>query len=614
MKTTNCLIAIVWIAAIGLHFAGSEFDEARIKMIKRTSTTLMAMAAAIGLAIAGCDESNVSSQSNESNVNRLSYEDAVAELKTLKNSITWSTQEGDRMEPVALVPGREMDKVLPDIDQYLLTADPPVNDGDVVVEIFVTTKRAWSPAIEGRKRTADGFMAEVAQAFNDEGHTLGDGRRAKVRIRSIASGTGFQYISSETYVPDAFSPVNHLWLKMLEAKGYLLTPIRDHMATSISGVVIKKNKAEELRSTYGTLDVKAVINEVVQGKITIGYTNPFHSSTGLNFLLTTLSTFGDGHEDKMLSPAVIDTFVQFQRSVPFVALTTVEMRESVLKGGSLDAFVMGYQSFVSTEQMQAGYEFVPYGIKNKYPLYAVGNLSPEKREVLELLAMTAERPEFKKLATDYGWNEKYATDYQPTIGLPSGDVLLKAQKLWKQKKDAGRPIAAVFLTDISGSMAGSRLSGVRKALIKGSEFIGPENSIGLVLFDDDVRVVQAIKKFDLKHRARFVASAMGMQPSGGTAMYNGIVVALSLLIEEKYKNPDIKPMLFVLTDGETNSGFEFDRLSPVIAGLKIPVNTIGYEADLAELKRVARLVEATTMNAGEGNVVYKIATLLDAKM
>ena len=73
-------------------------------------------------------------------------------------------------------------------------------------------------------------------------------------------------------------------------------------------------------------------------------------------------------------------------------------------------------------------------------------------------------------------------------------------------------------------------------------------------------------------------------------------------------------MLFVLTDGETQSGLEFDQVQLVIEGIKIPVNTIGYEANLDELKRLARLVEATSLNAGEGNVLYKIATVLNAKL
>jgi Ca-activated chloride channel family protein len=349
--------------------------------------------------------------------------------------------------------------------------------------------------------------------------------------------------------------------------------------------------------------------------MSVGYTDPFHSSTGLNFLVTVLSTFADGHEESMLSQAVTDTFQQFQRSVPFVAISTVEMQDSVLKGGSLDAFVIDSQSFETTEELQSDYQFIPYGIKNDYPLYGIGELSKAKLEVLEMFAQVAERPNFQRKSNEYGWNEKSATDYQPEVALPTGDFLLKAQKLWKQKKDAGHPISAVFVADVSGSMSGSRLLGLRQALIQGSEYIGAENSIGLVVFSSDVKIVQPIHKFDLLHRSRFTASAIDMTISGGnTAMYNGIVVALSMLVDEKKRSPDTRPMLFVLTDGETNDGLSYDDVAEVVSALKIPIHTIGYEADLAELERVSRLVEATTISAKVGDVVYNIASLLNAKM
>jgi Ca-activated chloride channel family protein len=97
-------------------------------------------------------------------------------------------------------------------------------------------------------------------------------------------------------------------------------------------------------------------------------------------------------------------------------------------------------------------------------------------------------------------------------------------------------------------------------------------------------------------------------------MYDGVAVSLSLLLEEKKKNPDAKAILFVLTDGQTNVGMVFDDLSPVISGLNIPIYTIGYEADIGELNRLSSLVEAASLNAQEGEIEYKIGALLNAQM
>jgi len=233
-------------------------------------------------------------------------------------------------------------------------------------------------------------------------------------------------------------------------------------------------------------------------------------------------------------------------------------------------------------------------------------------EVLELFAAFTETEKFRKLADEYGFNP--SLPYEPAFSIPAGSTLVQAQDVWKEKKDAGRPIAAVFLSDVSGSMAGTGISGVRDALIAGSEFIGPENSIGLVVFSSRVRTVLPVGKFDLNHKAAFLAAVEDMDTGGGTAMYDGIAASLSLLLAEKKANPDVKPILFVLTDGKTSAGLKFGALAPVIEGIRIPVYTIGYEANIAELKRLSSLVEAASINANEGNVNYKIGSLLNAQM
>lgn len=537
------------------------------------------------------------------------------DLNELLTRINWTENIATRRASVSLNPVSDLKDTLPEIDRYPLTVDPPISSDDVVVEIFVPRIRSWTPNVKGRTRTADGRMAEVARAFNASGKRLSGGKRAKVRIRYIASGTGYQFIASRKYLPDAFSPVHHLWIRMAAAHGITMTPIRENMVTSAGGVVMKISVAQQLRSKYGALDIKSIINEVVQGNLAMGYTNPFHSSTGLNFLLTVLSTFAEGGNDGMLSPAVVSTFEKFQNGVPFVAHTTVEMREAVIKeGGPLQAFVMGYQSFLGAEVLQTGYEFIPFGVVHDHPLYAVGNLSPGKMETLELLAAFAERPEYRKLAFDYGWNRPLAVNFKPSIPIPSGDTLLQAQKLWKEKKYAGRLISAIFMADVSGSMSGSRIRGLRKALIAGTEFIDSKNSIGLMAFSNKVETLLPIKKFGFIERSTFVAAVEDMVTSGGTAMYDGVLAALSLLVEEKKKHPDITPMLFVLTDGETNRGLKFDEANGVIEGLRIPIYTIGYEANIKELKRLSSLVEASSVNADEGNIVYKISSILNSQM
>jgi hypothetical protein len=68
--------------------------------------------------------------------------------------------------------------------------------------------------------------------------------------------------------------------------------------------------------------------------------------------------------------------------------------------------------------------------------------------------------------------------------------------------------------------------------------------------------------------------------------------------------------LFVLSDGETNQGLLFDNLKPLIEAIGIPIYTIGYEADLDELKRLSSLVEASSMSADQDDIAHKVGTVL----
>ena len=534
----------------------------------------------------------------------MSYEKAAARLAALKKKVQWSENLVQRRAQIQLAGAQDITQMLPDIERFPLMNQPQAAGNDVIVEIFASTEKSGSGT--------DGWMVEVAEAFNAANQRLKSGQRAFVAIRKIASGTAYEFIASRKYLPDAFSPSSNLWGQMAAAHNVKMTPIREKLLGNIAGIVMKKTVADQMKAAYGSLDVKNLIDAVVQGKLAMGYTDPFASSTGLNFLFTVLATFAGGNEQMMLDPSVVSAFENFQKGVPFVSQTTLQMRDSVEKGGALDAFVMEYQTFSKTQILQAGYEFVPFGVRHDNPLYGVGELSAEKLEALQKFAAFAEQAKFQDSAANYSFNP--ALDYASAFPTPSGAMLIQAQKLWKQKKDAGRPISAVFLCDVSGSMDGSRLNALKKSLLGGSEFIAPENSIGIVLFSNQVSVVLPIEKFTLAHKASFHAAVEDMTAGGQTAMYSGIVVSLSLLLDEKQKNPNAKTTLFVLTDGETNAGLELKDVRPVIQALGIPIYTIGYEANLPVLQELSSIVEAASMNAEEGEVQYKIGSLLNAQM
>ena len=534
----------------------------------------------------------------------LTYTQAVSQLDSLLKRVSWSESIVTRKATVTVDRAPDLQDTLPDISKFDLVVNPTVAPGEVAVEIFASVEKAG--------KGFDGWLVEVANDFNRSNLRLRNGQSAKVKIRAIASGEGYQFIAAQKYLPDAYSPSHVLWMKMLAAKGIALTPISERLLGDVAGIVMKERVWRTLQSKYGTVEVRHVLDAVAQGSIAMGYTDPFVSSAGLNFLVAVLATFAQGDPGKMLADDVVSAFEAFQRGVPFVALTTPQMRDSVQNDGSLEAFIVNRAVFAKAPAFQSGYAFIPYGIRHDSPLYGIGQLTTEKHEALRLFAQFASQAPAQKLATEYGFNQ--LSDYTPAFAPPPGEVLIEAQRVWKRKKDAGRPIVAVFLGDVSGSMEGVPLRNLKRALMAGSQFIDPENSIGLVVFNQEVKQLLPVGKFTLNQRALFTAAVQDMSAGGGTAMYDGILVALKMLVAAKAKQPECKPLLIVLTDGETNAGLNFDKVKPVLAGVKIPIYTIGYNAKLDILRQISAINEAASLNADEGDIAYKIGALLNAEM
>ena len=493
--------------------------------------------------------------------------------------------------------------MLPELEESPIVFGPPDSDRVESVEIFTSSEKSG----EGR----DGFYVELARAFNEEGATLSDGRRAAVRIRRIASGLGAQFILSGRYVPDAFSPSNTLWGQMLVADGAELDTVAEVTAPNTAGVIVRKSRLEEI-TTDGALDVGKLLTLVTNGEFAMGYTNPYQSSTGLNFLLTVLDAFADGDEAAMLSPDVASAFEAFQAGVPFVAQTTLQMRDAAQGSGVLDAMVMERQSWANVTGM-SDYAFVPFGVRHDSPLYATREADAGEREVLALFAAFAESQQAAVDRFGFGLDPDYASAY----AIEDGSVAARAQGLWKEKKSGGRPIAAVFVADVSGSMEGTRLKNLQRALIESSDLISAGNAIGLVTYSDSVNVDLDIREFDVQQKSLFMGAVERLSAGGRTATNDAVLVAQRLLYGFVESNPDHKPIVFVLSDGERNQGRAFDEVQAMLEFSGIPVHSIAYEiTDEAadELKSLSRLAEGAYVESSSESASYRIGNLLNAEM
>lgn len=490
--------------------------------------------------------------------------------------------------------------LLPDLNEYPIVFGEVDSGQAEVVEIFTSSEKA------GRGR--DGFYIELADTFNQQQFKISNGKRASIAIRKIASGLGAQFILANRYVPDAFSPSNQLWGKMLESNGIEVELIAEKTAPNTAGIIVKKSRIDDITSG-GKLDLEKLLTNVSNGSFSMGYTNPYQSSTGLNFLLTILDSFARGDESAMLSPDVASAFEAFQSGVPFVAQTTLQMRDAAQGSGVLDAMVMEHQSWVNVTGMN-DYQFIPFGVRHDSPLYATPEANDQEREVLQLFADFVAAQQ--KAVTNFGFGQN--PDYDNAYTIDDASIIGSSQKIWKQKKSGGRPTAAVFVADVSGSMEGDRLANLQRALIESADLINPINAIGLVSYHEQVNVDLFVRPFNVQQKALFIGAVERLRAGGKTATNNAVVVAANQLLEFSQSNPDHKLLIFVLSDGRTNRGLEFDKVQKALEFSGIPIHAIAYEISSEHLSLLASLGEGAYIESSAGSASYRIGNLLNSEM
>jgi len=561
---------------------------------KKNSKTVLALAG-ISVVVFGLIYGGITLTKNLGKSPRvISTENAEKRLNKFNKDIIVNTVEA-RKGQVNIDPP-DLKKSLPDISKFPAQIEPTSSN---YIEIFSSTEKT------GEKK--DGWLIDTAREFNNSNIQV-NGKAVSVKIRGIASGQGTDYIISGKHLPDAFTPSNELWGEMIKSSGVNISLVEKRLVGNIAGVLFSKSKHDELTNKYGSINLKNITEAVAANELAMGYTNPFASSTGMNFLVSTLSTFDS---KDILSNKAIEGFEKFQTNIPFVAYTTLQMRESA-KSGVLDGFILEYQTYVNTPELKRDYIFTPFGVRHDSPMYSIGNLTDEKKEILNKFVEFCKSSKSQKLATDYGFNKH--DEYLPETGNIDGKSIANAQRLWKEKKDVNSDITAVFVADISGSMAGHPLNRLKQSLTDGSQYINSDASIGLVSYSTDVNINLPIAKFNLNQRSLFAGAVDDLSANGSTSTFDAVIVATKMLREHKAKNPNAKLMMFVLSDGETNYGHSLDDIKDMMKAFAIPIYTIGYNADIKELEPLSQINEAASINADTDDVVYKLGSLFNAQM
>ena len=560
-----------------------------MKRFKRIAAAALSCAMIAG-AVTGC----TTYESGSEKV--YTYDEALKELNAFNDQI-----KTDTLKPQLDIYQTDTSvKTLADISTFPLTVE---GRGDIDIEIAAATEMSSA--------APDDWMNLVAESFNKSGATVG-GKSVSVTVRKITSGEVLTYMTEGDYRPDVYAPSSDAWGEMLSAKGVKTITLADRIAGNTAGILMEKNTHDKFTEKYGEVTLTKVLDASIAGDLTFAYTNPYTSSTGLNILTGMLHAFDSSDP---LSDEAQKKLLEYHKQSPPVAYTTGVLRDQASKG-IIKAMVMEEQAYHNSPELK-NYVYTPEGIRHDHPVYTFDYVSPEKQEAARLFTEYCLSDESQKLADSKGFN--LHNDYKSQPSGLDGAGYLAAQKIWKQNKDGGQPIIAVFIADVSGSMAGSPINSLKESLLSTSGYISSDNYIGLVSFADNVHINLPIAAFDDEQRAYFSGAVKGLDIEGNTATYDAVLIALKMMMDKKEEIPNAKLMLFLLSDGEQNRGYSLDRVAPIVGGLKIPVYTIGYNlkddsSATKELKRLSGINEASLINATSQDLINHMRNLFNVEL
>ena len=550
---------------------------------------IIAMLLAAAVCLTGCGD-NLGSGSEV-----YSREESLKELDAYWNEI----KPVELKAPLDIYEDSEESVTLADIDTFPLVVE---GRGQINIEVAAATEMS--------SKAPDDWMVTAAERFN-AGKNEVNGRSVSVSVRKITSGEVVTYMEDGGYRPDVYAPSNSAWGDMLSAKGFNVIKLADRVAGNTAGVLMEKKTYEDFKAKYGDVTVDKVLTASLAGDLTFAYTNPYTSSTGLNILAAMLKAFDPSDP---LSEDAAGKLLDYQKQSPPVAYTTSVLREQAAKG-IIKAMVMEEQAYKNTPELK-NYVYTPAGIRHDHPMYTFDYADSDAREAAKLFTEFLQSDEMQKKATEKGFN--LHDDYKGQDPGLDGAGWIAAQKIWKASKDGGRPIIAVFVSDVSGSMDGLPINSLKESLNASSKYIGSDHYIGLVSYNDTVYINLPIEQFDATQRAYFSGAVKQLTASGGTATYDAVLVGLKMIEDKMEEVPDAKPMLFVLSDGDANRGVNLGRTTKIVGGLEVPVYTIGYNLSGGsaeeQLRTLSSVNEAALINAGSDDIVNQLRNLFNVQL
>jgi len=159
------------------------------------------------------------------------------------------------------------------------------------------------------------------------------------------------------------------------------------------------------------------------------------------------------------------------------------------------------------------------------------------------------------------------------------------------------PLDIVCILDVSGSMGGSKIESLKKAVEFVISTLGDQDRLSLVAFNSQATRIHGLARMTENNKNEACRLLRGLHAGGGTNIYSGMHIGWEVLSNRRQVNGST--CIFLLTDGQDRSSErESTTLASTIkeAGCSLMVFGFGSDHDSRLMSRIA--------NAGEGDFTY----------
>lgn len=163
----------------------------------------------------------------------------------------------------------------------------------------------------------------------------------------------------------------------------------------------------------------------------------------------------------------------------------------------------------------------------------------------------------------------------------------------QESQNPRAPVDLVTVLDVSGSMAGTKLALLKRAMGFVVQNLGPSDRLSVIAFSSTARRLFPLRRMTESGRQQALQAVNSLISNGGTNIAEGLRKGAKVLGDRKLKNP--VGSVILLSDGQdtytvnasngSNARTNYQSLLPISihrnngAGLHIPVHAFGFGAD-----------------------------------